>query len=54
MRRSGMSMRNTVERCTNRLKQWRGIATRYEKTVTIYLTSQAPSPGPLNDPNETA
>ncbi|GFE19335.1 transposase [Streptomyces glebosus] len=37
MRRSGMSMRNTVERCTNRLKQWRGIATRYEKTATIYL-----------------
>ncbi|GHG62399.1 hypothetical protein GCM10010513_29040 [Streptomyces glebosus] len=32
-----MSMRNTVERCTNRLKQWRGIATRYEKTATIYL-----------------
>ncbi|MGX1135678.1 transposase [Streptomyces glaucescens] len=21
----------------NRLKQWRGIATRYEKTATIYL-----------------
>lgn len=29
--------RNTVERCINRLKQWRGIATRYEKTTTIYL-----------------
>jgi transposase len=29
--------RNTVERCINRLKQWRGIATRYEKTATIYL-----------------
>ncbi|WP_425573453.1 hypothetical protein [Streptomyces albidochromogenes] len=27
----------TVERCINRLKQWRGIATRYEKTATIYL-----------------
>lgn len=27
--------RNTVERCINRLKQWRGIATRYEKTATI-------------------
>jgi len=23
--------RNTVERCINRLKQWRGLATRYEK-----------------------
>ena len=22
---------NVVERCVNRLKQWRGIATRYEK-----------------------
>lgn len=29
--------RNTVERCIDRLKQWRGIATRYEKTATIYL-----------------
>ncbi|GGU47355.1 hypothetical protein GCM10010289_79920 [Streptomyces violascens] len=29
--------RNTVERCINRLKQWRGIAPRYEKTATIYL-----------------
>jgi len=29
--------RNTVERCINRLKQWQGIATRYEKTASIYL-----------------
>lgn len=29
--------RNAVERCINRLKQRRGIATRYEKTATIYL-----------------
>ncbi|CAM5334920.1 hypothetical protein SALBM135S_05587 [Streptomyces alboniger] len=29
--------RNTVERCINRLKQWRGIATRYEKMATVYL-----------------
>ncbi|MEU1625638.1 IS5 family transposase [Streptomyces sp. NPDC020096] len=28
--------RNVVERCFNRLKQWRGIATRYEKTVESY------------------
>ncbi|MBE9499727.1 transposase [Streptomyces sp. GKU 257-1] len=27
---------NTVERCINRLKQWRRIATRYEKTATIH------------------
>ncbi|MEU4090642.1 transposase, partial [Streptomyces aureus] len=29
--------RNTVERCINKLKQWRGLATRYDKTATIYL-----------------
>ncbi|MEU8034759.1 transposase [Streptomyces sp. NPDC049099] len=29
--------RNTIERCINRWKQWRGVATRYEKTATIYL-----------------
>ncbi|MEV0254299.1 hypothetical protein AB0H82_08515 [Streptomyces sp. NPDC050732] len=28
--------RNTVERCINRLKQWCGMATRYEKTATIH------------------
>jgi transposase len=28
--------RNTVERDWNRLKQWRGIATRYDKTATNY------------------
>ncbi|MFE6166199.1 transposase, partial [Streptomyces sp. NPDC056486] len=28
--------RNIVERCFNRLKQWRGIATRYEKTATPF------------------
>ena len=31
--------RNTVERGFNRLKQWRGIATRYDKYA---LTSSAP------------
>jgi transposase len=35
--RDAYKQRNTVERCINRLKQWRGIATRYEKTATIYL-----------------
>lgn len=24
-------------RCINKLKQWRGPATRYDKTTTIYL-----------------
>lgn len=28
--------RNVVERCFNRLKTWRGIATRYEKTAESY------------------
>ncbi|MFE1947109.1 IS5 family transposase [Streptomyces massasporeus] len=32
--RETYKQRNTVERCSNRLKQWRGIATRYEKTAT--------------------
>ncbi|XDV68483.1 IS5 family transposase [Streptomyces sp. R33] len=35
--REAYKQRNTVERCINRLKQWRGIATRYEKTAAIYL-----------------
>ena len=28
--------RNVVERCFKRLKQWRGIATRYDKTAESY------------------
>jgi transposase len=28
--------RNVVERCVNRLKQWRGIATRYDKRAENY------------------
>jgi transposase len=35
--REAYKQRNTVERCINRLKQGRGLATRYEKTATIYL-----------------
>ncbi|GAA3493883.1 hypothetical protein GCM10019016_009820 [Streptomyces prasinosporus] len=31
--------RNVVERCFNRLKQWRGIATRYEKQPGRYLAT---------------
>jgi putative transposase len=30
-------LRNTVERGFNRLKQWRGIATRYDKYALTYL-----------------
>ena len=28
--------RNTAERCVNRLKQWRGIATRYDERAANY------------------
>ncbi len=28
--------RNVVERCINQLKQWRGLATRYEKRAANY------------------
>ena len=31
--------RNVVERCFNRLKQWRALATRYAKRAAIYLSS---------------
>jgi len=29
--------RNVVERCFNKLKQWRAIATRFDKTARTYL-----------------
>src|SRR5690606_4529843 len=35
--RETYKQRNTVERCINKLKQWRGLPTRYDKTATIYL-----------------
>jgi len=28
--------RSVIERCINRLKQWRGLATRYEKRAANY------------------
>lgn len=31
--------RNVVERCFNRLKHWRDLATRYAKRATIYRAS---------------
>ncbi len=37
--RAAYKQRNTVERCIDKLKQWRGLATRYDKTATIYLAA---------------
>lgn len=37
--REAYRQRNTVERCINKLKQWRGLATRYDKTATTYLAA---------------
>ena len=34
--REAYRRRNAVERCVNRLKQWRAIATRYEKRAANY------------------
>lgn len=34
--RERRAKRNVVERCVNRLKQWRGIATRYDKRAANY------------------
>ncbi|MEU5068895.1 IS5 family transposase [Streptomyces virginiae] len=34
--KAAYKQRNTVERCINKLKQWRGLATRYDKTTTVY------------------
>ncbi|GAA5070173.1 hypothetical protein [Streptomyces similanensis] len=35
--RESCKQRNAVERCINRLKQWRGLTTRYDKTAAVYL-----------------
>ncbi|MEU0630266.1 hypothetical protein [Streptomyces sp. NPDC005989] len=35
--RDACKQRDTVERRINKLKQWRGLATRYDKTATIHL-----------------
>ena len=35
-RRSGARGRNTVERFFNRIKQWRALATRYDKHALVY------------------
>ena len=33
--------RNVIEQCVNRLKQWRGIATRYGKRASNYRAKAA-------------
>jgi transposase len=37
--RTAYKQRNVVERCFNRLKQWRDVATRYAKRAAIYRAS---------------
>jgi transposase len=37
--RAACKQRNVVERCFNRLKQWRDLATRYAKRAVIYRAS---------------
>lgn len=34
--REAYRRRNVVERCVGRLKQWRSVATRYEKLAVTY------------------
>ncbi len=34
--REAYKRRNVVERCVNRLKQWRAVATRYDKRAANY------------------
>ncbi len=41
--REAYKQRNTVERCINRLKQWHGIATRYEKTAAQFTPRRPPT-----------
>ncbi|MET9509453.1 transposase [Streptomyces flavidovirens] len=36
VRQTALKRRNVVERCFNRLKQWRSIATGYDKTAESY------------------
>ncbi len=37
--RTAYRQRNVVERCINRLKQWRGIATRFHKKARYFQAS---------------
>ncbi|GAA3503265.1 hypothetical protein GCM10019016_103750 [Streptomyces prasinosporus] len=37
--REACKQRNTVERCINKLKQRRGLTTRYDKNATLHLAA---------------
>ncbi|AYV31994.1 MULTISPECIES: transposase [Streptomyces] len=55
--REGYRQRNTVEQWINKHKQWRGLATRYDKTAPVPSpdsSSPPPSSGQRSDPKETA
>jgi transposase len=39
LRRRSLCRRNMIEWCVGKLKQWRGIATRYEKRAVNYQTA---------------
>ncbi|CAM5615202.1 Transposase OS=Streptomyces glaucescens OX=1907 GN=SGLAU_32245 PE=4 SV=1 [Streptomyces glaucescens] len=45
--------RNTVERCINRLKQWRGLATRTDKLAIAYQAALHLAGHPYLDPTLT-
>lgn len=36
-RRQSLEQRNAIELCINRINEWRGTATHYVRTATIYL-----------------
>ncbi|MYU47598.1 transposase, partial [Streptomyces sp. SID7803] len=42
--RSSYRRRNVVERCFHRLKQWRGLAIRYDKRPPTATSPPSPSP----------
>jgi transposase len=37
--REAYTQRNVVERCVNKLKQWRSIATHYDKRASNYMAT---------------
>ena len=39
LRQGRLPLCSLFERCINRLKQWGGIATRYDKSAAVYLAA---------------